>query len=134
MRRVAVLLTVLAALLGGLVFAGTAGAAPSKTYTVTKTFGPYNGEATWQNGKPGQVPDGEALSIGCNQARESIVGGSVKINRKTTHGMALRDVITTDVIGAYFDTDRALLKWGAFVNPTGKRGWNTATLTITCHR
>ena len=57
MRRLALLVPVLAVLLGGSVFVGTAAAAPSRNYTVTRTFGPYNGEATWQNGKPGQVPD-----------------------------------------------------------------------------
>lgn len=56
MRRLALLLPVLAVLLGGSVFAGIASGAPSKNYTVTRTFGPYNSAAAL--GQPGSVPDG----------------------------------------------------------------------------
>jgi hypothetical protein len=41
----------------GLTLVGTATAAPSKTYTVTRTVGPYSGAA--KLGEPGSVPDGE---------------------------------------------------------------------------
>ena len=48
-RRLALLLPALAVLLGGSAFAGIAAAAPGKpapgSYTITKTFGPYNGGA-----------------------------------------------------------------------------------------
>ncbi len=116
-------------------FVGVASAAPSKNYTVTRTFGPYNGEATWQNGKPGQVPDGQALAVYCGN-RESVIGGAAKINRKTSYGTTKRDVLTLDVIGVFYDTDRSdiSLGWGAFANPTGKPGWNSVTITVTCRR
>jgi hypothetical protein len=87
-RRLIVLVVAPVSLLG-LTLVGTADAATSKTYTVTRTVGPYNGEATWMNGKPGQVPDGEGVTVMCKNAAangDSIVSGSAKINRKTSHG------------------------------------------------
>jgi hypothetical protein len=41
-------------------------AAPSKNYTVTKAFGPYNGAA--KIGQPGSAPDGRALAVYCPPA------------------------------------------------------------------
>jgi hypothetical protein len=135
MRRLLPVALALAAVLG-LAFAGPAdasSAAPPKTYTVTRTYGPYNGQANLQNGLPGQVPDGEALAVFCNNLHDSIVVGTAKINRKTAHGTS-RVVLTLDVIGAFWDTEDDRLKWGAFVNATGRKGWNSVTFTITCHR
>jgi hypothetical protein len=143
MRRLLVLGLALVALLG-LVITGVATAAStsastktstSKTYTVTRTFGPYNGEANWQNNKPGQVPDGEALAVYCGN-RESVIGGTAKLNRKTSRGTASRDVLTLDVVGVFYDTDRSdySLGWGVFALPTGKSGWNSVTITVTCRR
>ena len=133
MRRLALLLPVLAVLLGGSVFTGIADAAPSKNYTVTRTFGPYNGAAAI--GQPGSVPDGRALAVYCAD-RESVISGAAKINRKTSYGTAKSDVLTLDVIGVFYDTDRSdvSLGWGAFANPTGKKGWNSVTITVTCRR
>jgi hypothetical protein len=133
MRRLALLLPVLAVLLVGSAFTGIASAAPSKNYSVTKTFGPYNGAA--KIGQPGSVPDGRALAVYCAN-RESVIGGTAKINRKTSYGTTRNDVLTLEVIGAFYDTDRSdvSLGWGAFANPTGKSGWNTVTITVTCRR
>ena len=133
MRRLALLLPVLAVLLGGSFFTGVAAAAPSKNYTVTRTFGPYNGAA--KIGQPGSVPDGQAIAVYCAD-RESVIGGAAKINRKTSYGTTKSDVLTLDVIGAFYDTDRSdyALGWGAFANPTGKSGWNSVTITVTCRR
>jgi hypothetical protein len=56
MRRLSLLVVALVALCG-LTLVGTAAAASSKTYTVTRTVGPYNGAA--KLGEPGSVPDGK---------------------------------------------------------------------------
>ena len=133
MRRLVLLLPVLAVLLVGSVFTGIASAAPSKNYSVTKTFGPYNGAA--KVGQSGSVPDGRALAVYCAN-RESVIGGTAKINRKTSYGTTRSDVLALEVIGAFYDTDRSdvSLGWGAFANPTGKSGWNSVTITVTCRR
>jgi hypothetical protein len=132
MRR---LLPVALAAVLGLAFAGPADAsvATAKTYTVTRTYGPFNGQANWQNNLPGHVPDGEALVIFCDNLHDSVVKGAAKINRKTSHGTS-RVVLTLDVIGAFWDTEDDRLKWGAFARATGRKGWNSVTFTITCHR
>jgi len=136
-RRLALLLPALAVLLGGSAFAGIAAAAPGKpapgSYTITKTFGPYNGAA--QIGQPGSVPDGRALAVYCGD-RESVLGGNAKVNRKTTYGTTRSDVLTLDVIGVFYDTDRSdiSLGWGAYAIPTRKPGWNSVTITVTCRR
>jgi hypothetical protein len=130
MRRLILLVLALVALLG-LTLVGSATAATSKMYTVTRTVGPYNGAA--KLGEPGSVPDGEAKTVACSPG-ESIIEGSAKINRKTSHGKASRDVLTLDVIGAFWDREVDLLKWGSFINATGRKGWNSVTLTVTCRR
>lgn len=133
MRRAALLVPVLAVLLGESIFAGIANAAPSKNYTITRTFGPYNGAAAI--GQPGSVPDAEGLAVYCGN-RESVISGAAKINRKTSYGTTKSDILTLDVIGVFYDTDRSdiSLGWGAFANPTGKKGWNSVTITVTCRR
>lgn len=133
MRRLALLVPVLAVLLSESVFAGIADAAPSTSYTITQTFGPYNGAAAI--GRPGSVPDGQALAVYCGN-RESVIGGSAKINRKTPYGTTKSDVLTLDVIGTFYDTDRSdiSLGWGAFADASGKKGWNSVTITVTCRR
>ena len=136
-RRLALLLPALAVLLGGSAFAGIAAAAPGKpapgSYTITKTFGPYNGAA--EIGQLGSVPDGRALTVYCGD-RESVLGGKTKVNRQTTYGTTRRDVLTLDVIGVFYDTDRSdiSLGWGAYAIPTRKPGWNSVTITVTCRR
>jgi hypothetical protein len=100
---------------------------PPKTYTVTRTVGPFSGTDT-------SLGDREALSVWCTGATDSILSESAKIVRKTSHGTASRDVVTLDVLGAYWDSEVDLLKWGTFIGATGKSGWNSVTLTITCHR
>lgn len=53
-----------------------------------------------------------------------MTSGATKINRKTSYGTTNSDVLTLDVIGVFYDTDRSdiPLGWGAFASPTGKRG------------
>lgn len=65
-----------------------------------------------------------------------MIGGTAKINRRTSYGTTRSDVLTLDVIGAFFDTDRSdyALGWGAFAIPTKKSGWNSVTITVTCRR
>jgi hypothetical protein len=130
MRRLTLLVMALVALLG-LTLVGTADAATSKTHTVTRTVGPYNGAA--ELNEPGSVPDGEAKTVSCG-AGESIISGSAKIKRKTSHGTTSRDVLTLDVIGAFWDPEVDTLKWGAFIEATGRKGWNSVTLKVTCRR
>jgi hypothetical protein len=130
MRRLTLPVMALVALLG-LTLVGTATAAPANKYTVTRTVGPYNGAA--KLGGPGSVPDGEAKTVSCGPG-ESILAGSAKIIRKTSHGITSRNVLTLDVIGAFWDPEVDLLKWGAFINATGRKGWNSVRLTVTCRR
>ena len=108
-----------------------ADAATSTTYVVARTFGPYNGAAGPND--PGTVPTGEARSIACLRG-ESILKGAARVNRTTSYGTTSSNVLTVDVIGAYWDTEDASLKWGAFINATGRGGWNSVTLTVTCRR
>ena len=100
MRRPALLVSVLAVLVSGVALAGTASAAPptptppapaaspapaaplartaaqSKTYVVTRTFGPYNGAATPD--QPGTIPtNGEGRVVYCTPG-DSILSGSAK--------------------------------------------------------
>jgi hypothetical protein len=133
MRRLAALLPVLAVLLAGSMFDGIASAAPSKNYTVTKTFGPDNGAA--KIGQPGSVLDGRALAVYCGN-RKPVIGGTAQVNRQTSCGTTRSDVLTLDVIGAFYDADRSdvSLGWGAFANLTGKSGWNSVTIAVTCRR
>jgi hypothetical protein len=62
-----------------------------------------------------------------------VIGGTAKTSRKTSYGTARSDVLTLDVIGAFYDTDRSdvSLGWGAFADPTGKSGWNKVTIIVT---
>lgn len=132
MRRLVLLVPVLAVLLGVLALAGTADAAASNTYTVTRTFGPYNGAA--KDGDPGAVPsNGEARNVSCNPG-DSGLSGSATVSRKTSHGTAKNTVITLDTIGWYWNTEVDLLQYGSFVGTTGKAGWNSVTITATCRR
>ena len=157
MHRSALLASALAVLVGGVALAGPAAAAPpapaplasaapaapaapavraaaapSKTYTVAQTFGPYNGAATAD--QPGTIPtNGEGRVVYCTPG-DSILSGSATVNRKTSHGTAKSTVITVDVVGAFWDTEDDMLKYGAFVGTTGKPGWNSVTLSITCRR
>ena len=138
MIRVIVAATLgLAAALGlTLAVVPAASGAPFNTYTVSRTVGPYRGDA--KLGEPGSVPDGEAVTIGCRTDRypfgDNILRGSATINRKTAYGTTSREVLTLNVIGSGYDPDTGRLYWGAYVNPTGRKGWNNVTLTVTCYR
>jgi hypothetical protein len=58
--------------------------------------------------------------------------GTATINRKT-YGITSREVVTLNVIGTGYDPDTGRLYWGAYVNATGWKGWNSVTLTVTCY-
>lgn len=132
MRRLLVIVLSFASLALSLVVVGTADAAPSKSYVVTRTFGPYNSAA--KPGDAGAVPDnGEAKRVSCN-AGDTGLSGSVRIVRKTSHGTTKSDVLTVDVIGWFWNAEVDLLQYGAFIGATGKPGWNSVTITATCRR
>jgi hypothetical protein len=131
LRRLILLAIALSAVLG-LTLAGTATAATSNKYTVTRTVGPYNGAAGPEG--PGYIgPDSEAKTVSCNPG-DTILAGSAKINRKTSYGTAKRDVVNLDVIGVFWDDDAAIFKWGAFISVNGNKGWNSVTLTVRCEK
>jgi hypothetical protein len=127
MRRLVLFVLPLIALLG-LSFAGTADAATAKTYTVTRTVGPYNGAA--KLGEKGSVPDGEAPVVNC-RADDTAIKGSATINRRTSHGRSAKILrIGRHDVGV--DSDTGYSRFYAFVNATGKKGWNSVTLTVIC--
>jgi hypothetical protein len=127
-HRLVLFVLPLVALLG-LSLPGTADAAAAKTYTVTRTVGPYKGAA--KIGENGSVPDGEALFVNC-RAGDTALKGSATINRKTTHGTAKSTVLRIGKTGVAFDSDRGYSQYYAFVTATGKEGWNSVTLKVTC--
>jgi hypothetical protein len=129
-NRLVLFVLPLVALLG-LSLTGTAEAAPAKTvktYTVTRTAGPFNGAA--KIGENGSVPDGEALFVNC-RAGDSALKGSATINRRTSHGRSAT-VLQIGKKGVAFDSDRGYSQFYAFVTATGKKGWNSVTLKVTC--
>jgi hypothetical protein len=127
MHRLVLLVLPLIALLG-LSLTGTADAATAKTYTVTRTVGPYNGAA--KLGEKGSVPDGEAVVVIC-RADDTAVKGSATINRRTSHGKSAR-ILRIGRHDVGLDSESGYSRFYAFVNATGKKGWNSVTLTVTC--
>jgi hypothetical protein len=128
MHRLVLLVLPLIALLG-LTFAGTAEAATAaKTYTATRTDGPFNGAAGIYD--PGSVPDGEALTLSCKDGYTA-VKGTATIVRKTSHGTS-RTVLKIGRHGVHFDAESGNSQAFAFVTATGKKGWNSVKLTVTC--
>jgi hypothetical protein len=129
MRRLILLVVPLVALLG-LTLTGTATAATSKTYTVTRTVGPYNGAA--KPGDVGAVPEGEAPRVNC-RAGDVAVRGSATVNRRTSHGRAAK-VLRIGKRGVAFNEESGYWMFYAFVDTTGRKGWNSVTLTVACRR
>ena len=126
MHRLVLFVLPLIALLG---FAGTADAATAKTYSLTRTAGPFNGAAGI--GENGSVPDGEALTISCRPG-DTALKGSATINRKTSHGTAAKKVLGIGKHGVAFDAESGNSQFYAFVTASGKKGWNSVTLKVTC--
>jgi hypothetical protein len=124
-RRLVLLALPLIALLE---LSGTADAATAKTYTVTRTVGPFNGAA--KIGENGSVPDGEAVFVNC-RADDTALKGSATIKRRTSYGTSAT-VLRIGKKGVTFDSDRGYSQFYAFVEATGKKGWNSVTLTVTC--
>ena len=126
MHRLVLFVLPLIALLG---LTGTADAATATTYTLNQTFGPFNGAAR-PGYDPDAVPDGEALFLHCRDD-DTAVKGSATINRRTSHGKSAK-VLRLGRHGVAFDSERGFSEYYAFVDPTGKKGWNSVTLTVTC--
>ena len=123
-------------------FTGTAEAVAT-IYTVSRTLGPYNGAlpigATVPCGlgctttAPGAIDaDDEAPTVMCNGERDALLGGTATINRKTSYGTTERDVVNLDRLGAFWDSEVDRIKWGTWIRPNGRPGWNTVTLAATC--
>lgn len=129
MRRLIFLVVPLVALLG-LTLTGTASAATPRTYTVTRTVGPYNGAA--EPGDAGAVPEGEAPLVNC-RADDVALRGSASVNRRTSHGRAAR-VLSIAKHGVAFNEETGYWMFYAFVDASGRKGWNSVTLTVTCRR
>jgi hypothetical protein len=133
MRRLILLVVPLVALLG-VTLTGVADASPSRvharTYTVTRTVGPYNGAAGL--GEVGSVPDGEAPRVNC-KADDVAIRGHATINRRTSHGIARR-VLRVGKHDVAFNEESGYWMFYAFLIPSGRKGWNRVTLTVTCRR
>ena len=125
MHRLVLFVLPLIALLG---LSGTADAATAKTYTVTRTVGPFNGAA--KIGENGSVPDGEAVFVNC-RADDTALKGSATINRRTSYGRSAK-VLSIGKQGVAFDPDRGYSQFYAFVEASGRKGWNSVTLGVTC--
>jgi hypothetical protein len=65
-----------------------------------------------------------------------VIGGTAKISRKTSYGTARSDVLTPELIDAFYDTERSDVSLGSgrVCRRTGKSGWNSVTITMTCRR
>jgi hypothetical protein len=125
MHRLILIVLPLIALLG---LAGTADAATAKTYTVTRTVGPYNGAAKF--GEKGSVPDGEAPVVNC-RPDDTALKGFATIKRHTSHGTSAT-VLRIGRHGVTFNSESGYSQFYAFVDATGKKGWNSVKLTVTC--
>ena len=112
--------------------AGTADAAPSRTYTVTRTVGPYSGTAP--DGDAGHPQNnGEADRVDCRKG-DTAVSGHATINHRTSHGTTRYDVLRLDRSGVTYDSDAGYSIFYQFISPNGRKGWNSVTLTATCRR
>jgi hypothetical protein len=102
-----------------------------KPYTVTRTVGPFNGQA--KDGDPGfPQSNGEADVIQCRQEGDTILTGSATILRTTSRGTSRHDTLDVHVIGAFDNTEAGRLQWGAFITPNGNKGWNSVKFSLTC--
>lgn len=101
-------------------------------YTVTSTFGPYDGAAKLD--EPGSVPDGEARAVKCENPQQPILKGAYRINRQTAHGVTDRDTIRFKSIGTFWDPENDTLGFGGFPEATGRAGWNSVSISILCFR
>jgi hypothetical protein len=101
-------------------------------YTTTPTCGPYRGDLDETSSEPGHVPDGEARAISCQNSQEPILKGAFRINHQTSHGTTDRDALRFSSIGTFWDTENDSLRFGGFVHPTGRDGWNSVSISILC--
>ena len=132
MRRLSLLALTCASLASTVGFAGVADAAPFRTYTVTRTVGPYSGTAP--DGDAGHPQNnGEADRVDCRKG-DTAVSGHATINHRTSHGTTRYDVLRLDRSGVTYDSDAGYSIFYQFISPNGRRGWNSVTLTATCRR
>lgn len=132
MRRLVLLALTCASVASTVAFAGVADAAPSRTYVVTRTVGPYSGTA--EEGDPGfPQTNGEADRVLCHLG-DTAVSGSAKIVRKTSHGTASSDVLRLGKHGVTYDSESGYQVFYQFITPKGRKGWNNVKLTVTCRR
>lgn len=144
MRHTLIAAAVIPATIAALMaFAGTANATAT-TYTVSHTWGPYNGAlptgATVPCGPrsactaPGSVPDfDEAPHIACNNAHDAMLGGNAVVDTKTPgHPTAKAPTVDLDRLGVFWDSEIDRIEWGTWIRPNGKAGWSSVTITATC--
>jgi hypothetical protein len=132
MRRLTLLVLTCASLASTLGLAGVADAAPSRTYTVTRTVGPYSGTAP--DGDAGHPQNnGEADVVTCRRG-DTAVRGHATINRRTSHGISRSTVLRLDRDGVTYDSESGYSVFYQFISPNGRKGWNSVTLTATCRR
>ena len=105
--------------------ATTADAAPrAKAYTVTRTFGPFNGQTGFGN----ELPDGEALWAACD-TNDAIRGHSMSVDRMG--GRQVLHLDRKDVEFSRYEPDDAWMFY-AWFSVTGKPGWNKVRITVNC--
>jgi hypothetical protein len=132
MRRLTLLVLTCASLASTVGLAGVADAAPSRTYTVTRTVGPYSGTAP--DGNAGHPQNnGEADVVLCHRG-DTAVRGHARINHRTSHGTTRSDVLRLDRSGVTYDSESGYNVFYQFISPNGRKGWNSVTLTVTCRR
>lgn len=64
-------------------------------------------------------------------ARRRLLGDRITVGPQTSHGKS-KKVLTLGRHGVGFDSERGFSEFYAFVDPTGRKGWNSVTLTATC--
>lgn len=129
MRRLLIPLILALGLTGAAAAPAVAAPTPKPTtYTVTRTFGPYNGEAHWSNDLPGQLPDGEALWVACDPF------DAMRSKRMTVTRVSGKKALRLDSKGVEFSTYEPDDRWMfyAWFSPTGRPGWDSVTMSITC--
>jgi hypothetical protein len=132
MRRLVLLALTCASMASTVAFAGVADAAPSKTYVVTRTVGPFSGTAP--EGERGFPQSNGEADVAICRIGDTALSGSAKIVRKTSHGTARHDVLRLGKHGVYYDEESGHEVFYQFITQNGSKGWNSVKLTVTCRR
>jgi hypothetical protein len=131
-RRLTLLVLTCASLASTVGFAGVADAAPARTYTVTRTVGPYSG--TTREGDAGYPQTNGEADVALCRRGDTAVRGHARINHRTAHGPTRYDVLRLDRSGVTHDSESGYNVFYQFISPNGRKGWNSVTLTVTCQR